>query len=137
MGALVTLDLPADSPIRDLPWIVTIGPLGDEEEWDPVVCGPYERPHALALAQAVVADEDLMAVVEPLLLLADVESIRDEIDQARAAAPHDLDGTADDDDDDDGWGPGTETRHVPPIGPPSEADIRAGFARIAATLTGG
>ncbi len=131
----MTLDLPADSPVRDLPWIVTIGPLGDDDEWDPVVCGPYERPHALALAQSVVADEDLMAVVEPLLPLADVEAVRDEIDQARAAAPHDLDGAADDEGDWPDEGP--ERRHVPPVGPPTEAEIRAGFARIAATLTGG
>ncbi len=131
----MTLDLPADSPIRELPWIVTIGPLGDDDEWDPVVCGPYERPHALALAQSVVADEDLMAVVEPLLPLADVEAVRDEIEQARAAAPHDLDGGTDDE---DGWpGEGPQRRHVPPVGPPTEAEIRAGFARIAATLTAG
>lgn len=132
----MTLDLPADSPIRDLPWIVTIGPLGDDDEWDPVVCGPYERPHALALAQSVVADEELMAVVEPLLPLADVASIRDEIAQARAAAPHDLDGA----DDSAGYWDGEgdpETRHVPVVGPPSEAEVRAGFARIAATLTRG
>ena len=40
VGALVTLELPADSPVRDLPWIVTIGPLDDDEDWDAVVCGP-------------------------------------------------------------------------------------------------
>ena len=67
VGALVTLDLPDDSPIRGLPWIITFGPLGAEDDWEPVVCGPYERPHALALAEAVVADEQLMAVVEPLV----------------------------------------------------------------------
>ena len=66
VGALVTLDLPANSPVADLPWVITIGSLGDEEDWEPIVCGPYERAHALALAEAVVADEDLMAVVEPL-----------------------------------------------------------------------
>ena len=82
----MTLDLPAGSPVADLPWVITIGSLGDEEDWEPVVCGPYERAHALALAQAVVADEDLMAVVEPLLPLADAEAIRDEIELARAAA---------------------------------------------------
>jgi hypothetical protein len=133
VGALVTLDLPADSPVRDLPWIVTIGPLGDEDDWDPVVCGPYERVHALALAQSVVADEELMAVVEPLLPLARPEAIRDEIAQARAAAPHDLDGA--DDSGDDWADDGHETRHVPAIAPPTEADVRAGFARIAARLT--
>ena len=133
----MTLDLPADSPIRELPWIITIGPLGDEDEWDPVVCGPYERRHALALAQAVVADEDLMAVVEPLLPLAEVEAVRAEVDRARAAAPHDLDGAADEGDDWDDDGTEPDTRRVPPIVPPSEEEIRAGFARIAATLTRG
>lgn len=141
MGALVTLDLPADSPVRDLPWIITIGPLGDEEEWDPVVIGPYERPHALALAQAVVADEDLMAVVEPLLTLLGVESVRDEIEQARASVPHDLDdpstagGEAGGDDEPNEWAE-HETRHVPPISPPTGDELRAGLARIAAGLTG-
>ncbi len=130
----MTLDLPADSPVQDLPWIITIGPMHDEEEWEPVVCGPYERPHAIALAGAVVADEDLMAVVEPLLPLADVEAIRDEIELARNAADPD-DGT--DTSDRGGELRAHETRHVPPGVPPTEADVRAGFARIAATLTAG
>ena len=132
MGTLVTLDLPPGSPVADLPWVITIGSLGDEEDWEPVVCGPYERPHALALAQAVVADEDLMAVVEPLLPLLDAEAIRDEIELARAAA--DPDGE-----------PGAaaaetpaeyETRRVRPGRAPTEAEVRAGFARIAARLAG-
>ena len=86
VGTLMTLSLPPDSPVADLPWVITIGALGDDEDWEPVVCGPYERGHALALAQAVVADEELMAVVEPLLPLLDAEAIRDEIELARAAA---------------------------------------------------
>jgi hypothetical protein len=136
MGALVTLDLPADSPAHDLPWIITIGPLGDDDEWEPVVCGPYERQHALALAESAVADEDLMAVVEPLLLLTDVEAIRDEIELARAAVdPTPLDVDDDDDElelDEDS----RETRHVTPKVPPTATEVRAGFARIAAKLTG-
>ena len=32
VGALVTLDLPADSPVLALPWIVTIGPLSEDED---------------------------------------------------------------------------------------------------------
>ena len=58
VGALVTVELPADSPVLDLPWVVTFGPLDDEGDWEPVVCGPYERAHAFGLAQAVVADAD-------------------------------------------------------------------------------
>jgi hypothetical protein len=128
----VTLDLPADSPVQNLPWIITIGPLHDDE-WEPVVCGPYERPHALALAGSVVADEDLMAVVEPLLPLADVEAIRDEIELAQGAADPEL---PEHTDPDAGGAAERETRHVPPGVPPTEAEVRAGFARIAATLTG-
>jgi len=131
VGTLVTLDLPPGSPVADLPWVITIGSLGDEEDWEPVVCGPYERAHALALAQAVVADEELMAVVEPLLPRVDAEAIRDEIALARAAA----DGPAGEDDgelaEDD-----YETRRVRPGRAPTEAEVRAGWARIAARLAG-
>ncbi len=129
MGTLVTLHLPPDSPVANLPWIITIGALDDDEEWEPLVCGPYERPHALALAQAVVADEDLMAVVEPLLPLADAAAIRDEIALARSG--QDLDTTATELDSGDGPLRSTPGR------PPSEPEVRAGFARIAARLTAG
>ena len=127
VGTLVTLDLPANSPVADLPWVITIGSLGDEEDWEPVVCGPYERAHALALAQAVVADEDLMAVVEPLLPRPDAEAIRDEIELARAAAEEP---EATDDNDNH------ETRRVRPGRAPTESEVRAGWARIAARLAG-
>ncbi|GAB2609895.1 hypothetical protein Aab01nite_23990 [Paractinoplanes abujensis] len=132
MGTLVTLDLPAGSPVADLPWVITIGSIGDEEDWEPVVCGPYERAHALALAQAVVADEDLMAVVEPLLPRPDAESIRDEIELARAAveAPVDADADAETETAEE-----YETRRVRPGRPPTEAEVRAGWSRIAARLT--
>lgn len=141
MGALVTLELPEDSPARELPWIVTFGPLGEEEDWEPVVCGPYERPHALALAEAVVADEDLMAVVEPLLPHVTVDEIRGEIAAARMAAEDeraeaqdaadfgeydefDLESTA-----------GTEEA-VEASPPPDPDEVRAGMSRIAARLSG-
>ena len=127
VGTLVTLDLPANSPVADLPWVITIGSLGDEEDWEPVVCGPYERAHALALAQAVVADEDLLAVVEPLLPRPDAEAIRDEIELARAGADE-AEGDAGYDD--------NETRRVRPGRAPTEAEVRAGWARIAAKLAG-
>jgi hypothetical protein len=130
VGTLVTLDLPTGSPVADLPWVITIGSLGDEEDWEPVVCGPYERAHALALAQAVVADEDLMAVVEPLLPRVDTEAIRDEIALARSAAEAPVNATADDDDD------AYETRRVRPGRAPTAAEVRAGWGRIAAGLAG-
>jgi hypothetical protein len=129
VGTLVTLDLPAGSPVADLPWVLTIGSLDDEEDWEPVVCGPYERAHALALAQAVVADEDLMAVVEPLLPRADAEAIRDEIELARSAV------AADGDDDPGPARTDEEPRRVRPGRPPTEAEVRAGWARIAERLT--
>ncbi len=129
VGTLVTLHLPPDSPVANLPWIITIGALDDAEEWEPLVCGPYERPHALALTQAVVADEDLMAVVEPLLPLADATAIRDEIELARSG--QDIDTTATELDGGDG------PLRTTPGRPPTEGEVRAGFARIAAKLTAG
>ncbi len=128
VGTLVTLHLPPDSPVAHLPWIITIGALNDDEEWEPLVCGPYERPHALALAQAVVADEELMAVVEPLLPLADADAIRSEVALAKTGQPDDLEAESFGDD---------EPRHTTPGRPPTEAEVREGFARIAAQLSGG
>jgi hypothetical protein len=140
VGALVTLDLPEDSPVLALPWIITFGPLDDEEEsWEPVVCGPYERAHALSLAETVVADEDLMAVVEPVLPHASVDEIRSEIEQAKANAE------ADEEDEDDGDVELSfdddevelELPEVEPTAPPSPEEVRAGFARIASRLAVG
>jgi hypothetical protein len=123
---LVTLELPAGSPVAELPWIITIGPLDDLEEWEPVVCGPYERPHALALARAVVADDELMAVVEPLLPRVSVDEILVEVAEAQRGTGQ---VTTDEESEpvDSGLAPPT---------PPSAAEVRAGFARIAARLTG-
>ncbi|NMO50331.1 hypothetical protein HH310_03880 [Actinoplanes sp. TBRC 11911] len=129
MGTLVTLDLPPGSPVADLPWVITIGALGDEEDWEPVVCGPYEWAHALALAQAVVADEDLMAVVEPLLPRLDADAIRAEIELARSAGESgDPEGDVVED---------PETRRVRPGRAPTGAEVREGWARIAERLTSG
>jgi hypothetical protein len=125
VGTLVTLDLPDNSPIADLPWVITIGALGDDQDWEPVVCGPYERPHALALAQAVVADEELLAVVEPLLPLIDANAIRDEIELARTAweALPAEEPAADD-----------AAPSVRPGLPPPAVEVKAAFARLAARL---
>ena len=149
----MTLELPADSPVRSLPWIITIGPLSDDDEWEAVVCGPYEREHALAVAEEVVADEDLMAVVEPVLPHVSVQAIRAEIANARALAAEEEDDDADsdaglddldDDESDDGsdeaeeygdagHGDDGEGEDRPPAPTPDE--IREGFTRIAARLT--
>ena len=123
----MTLSLPPGSPVAELPWVITIGSLGDEEDWEPVVCGPYERGHALALAQAVVADEQLMAVVEPLLPLVDAEAIRDEIGLARDGQGDASSGNADAD-----W----QQEHIEPGPAPTATEVRAGFARVAAKLPG-
>ncbi len=143
VGALVTLELPDDSPVLTLPWIITFGPLSDDEEWDPVVCGPYERPHAMALAESVVADQELMAVVEPLQPHLTVEQNRDDIATAKrtaelesAGADHDHGHDCDHDHGHDhgstGGAGGLE--HADPSPPPSCDEVRDGFARIAARL---
>jgi hypothetical protein len=148
VGALVTLDLPEDSPVLALPWIVTFGPMEDETTWEPVVCGPYERAHALSLAETVVADVDLLAVVEPVNPFETVDQIRREIDEAKAAAEEaededeaeeDDEGDIDvsmeaDDDDDDEY---ESLPEVEPTPPPSPEEVRAGFARIASRLAAG
>jgi hypothetical protein len=123
--------------VLDLPWIITFGPLVEDEDWEPVVSGPYERAHALALAGAVVADDELMAVVEPLLPHVSVDEIRGEIAAARIAAMSDEDEgsepedhdyvTEDVEEDEDAAASGRE--------PPTPDQVRAGFARIAARLT--
>jgi hypothetical protein len=136
VGALVTLDLPADSPAWTLPWIITFGPLSDDDEWEPVVCGPYERAHAMALAESVVADEDLMAVVEPLQPHVLVDRIREDIVAARVAARNEDVETAALDAELAGYDHADhDSGPVTPSEPPSPDEVRAGFARIAAQLT--
>lgn len=137
----MTLDLPADAPALTLPWIITFGPMDDNEEWEPVVCGPYERLHALALAETVVADEDLMAVVEPLQPHVTVDQIRGDIAAARLAAEtEDVETAALDaelanyEEDLSGFDDHDGEVHTP-TPPPSVDEVRAGFARIAAKLT--
>ena len=125
------MDLPADAPALTLPWIITFGPIDDDLEWEPVVCGPYERQHALALAEAVVADEDLMAVVEPLQPHVTVEQIHADISAARLAAENeDLETAALDAELAD-----YAAEPQAPSPPPAVDEIRAGFARIAGKLT--
>ena len=120
VGTLVTLHLPPGSPVAGLPWVITIGSLGDAEDWEPLVCGPYEHGHALALARAVAADDELMAVVEPVLPLDGVDAIRAEIELARTGAPDDAVLTE----------PSGAVR--PGTGPvPEPAEVRAGWRRMA------
>ena len=132
----MTLDLPDDSPALSQPWIITFGPADEEEDWEAVVCGPYEREHALALAQAVLADEDLMAVVEPLQPALTVDQIRGEIAASRLSADESEDDeTEDDDHDHDHDHDHDDEELVAPGAPPSSDDIKAGFARIGKHLS--
>lgn len=117
----MTLHLPPGSPLAAQPWVITIASPGDVEDWEPVVCGPYERAHALALARAVVTDDDLMAVVEPMLPLDGVAAIRAEVEAARAPAAED-------------FPPQMVREH--PGAPPEPAEVRAGWKRIAAGILG-
>jgi hypothetical protein len=152
VGELMTLELPADSPLLDLPWIITIGPLSDDEEWDAIVAGPYEYGHALALAEEIVTDEPLLAVVEPVTPHVSVEAIREEIAVSRAAALE-QDGDEEDDDtdsdaeyedvedEDDDAEEGDEDEDDEDdedghehAGPPTPDEVRAGVARVAARL---
>lgn len=138
MGALVTLHLPEDSPLMDLPWIITFGPLGEDEDWEPVVSGPYERAHALALAGAVVSEDELMAVVEPLLPHVSTDEIRGEIAAARIAAAADEDDDEDGEPDDHDYVEAEEDEADAEASrrePPTADEVRAGFERIAARLT--
>jgi hypothetical protein len=143
MGALVTLDLAADAPQHDLPWIITFGPLDEDEDWEPVVCGPYERPHAMAIAQHLVTDADLMAVVEPLLPATSLPEIRAEIEKAQRNALEAFSEEADDSLDSDlefefdSDLPDGEDHDGHIADEPTPEDIRAGFARISARLTSG
>ncbi len=155
----MTLDLADDSPMVGLPWIITFGPNTDEESWEPVVVGPYERAHALALAEEIVADEELMAVVEPLLPFTSTDEIRAAIAASVAEADEEEDGDedtdfvdeldleddeeadeeADDedaeelDDELDDLEADEEAEHVH-LAAPSPEEVKAGMARIAAKL---
>ena len=134
------LDLPDDSPALALPWIITFAPEEEGEEyWEPVVCGPYERAHALALAEAVVADEDLAAVVEPLQPAVTVDQIRGEIAASRLLAEEAEDAETEDGHDHDhdhDHDHEHEDELVEPSTPPTPEEIRAGFVRIAEQLSG-
>ncbi|GIG57341.1 hypothetical protein Lfu02_17130 [Longispora fulva] len=146
MGAIVTLDLPDDSPAYDLPWIITFGPASDDEDevWEPVVCGPYSREHALAVANAVVTDEELLAVVEPLQPHTEIDGIKAEIAKARelAASYDDEDFAEDDHEGHDHEGHDHDHDHdddhhvLPePSALPTAAELKAGFTAIAARLS--
>jgi hypothetical protein len=93
------------------------------------------------LAETVVADQDLMAVVEPLQPHVTVERIRGDIAAARLAAENeDVETAALDaelanyEEDLSAFEDAGDEVHAP-TPPPSVDEVRAGFARIAAKLT--
>jgi hypothetical protein len=138
VGELMTLDLPPDSPLLELPWILTIAPASEDADWDPIVFGPYEREHALALGAEVVDGLDLVAVVEPIFPHVSAEAIAEEIAVAQAAAVEhageedDDDTDSDVEDDEDDEDEDHDHEHID--GTPSAEDVRAGIARVAARL---
>ncbi len=159
VGVLVTLDLADDSPMIGLPWIITFGPNTEEDSWEPVVVGPYERAHALALAEEIVADEELMAVVEPLLPFTSTEEIRAaiagsiaEAEEVDADSDTDFEDESDldaedleldedyaDSEDADDLADLTDEKDDEAVGHPTlpvptPGEVKAGMARIAAKL---
>jgi hypothetical protein len=136
VGELFTMELPPDAPQLDLPWIITIAPADEVEEWDPIVLGPYERGHALALAEEVVTDEPLVAVVEPVAPHVSVEAIREEVAVARARALEHVGEEEDDDADSDVEfdDEGDDDHDHEHLEVPDPEEVRAGIARVAARL---
>jgi hypothetical protein len=58
----------------------------ESDEWEPIVCGPYERRTRSLWPRPSPRGEPLLAVVEPLMPSVDAGAIRAEIALARAAA---------------------------------------------------
>ena len=134
VGELIMLELPPDAPQLDLPWIITIAPAAENEEWHPIVLGPYERVHAVAIAGEVVTGEELIAVVEPVTPHVSVEAIREEIAVARAAAMEHVGEEEDDDTDSDADYDEDDEDMDEHLAAPSTEEVRAGIARVAARL---
>jgi hypothetical protein len=96
----------------------------------------------------VVADEDLLAVVEPVNPHASVDAIRGAIEESIAMADEADEEEDDDEDEDEGDVVGSldaededdytdELPEVEPSPPPSPDEVRAGFARIGSRLAAG
>ncbi|WP_199442292.1 hypothetical protein [Umezawaea beigongshangensis] len=85
MGGVIIYEPDADSPVMGFPWVVNFEPSGGEE-WESFVCGPYERDHAIALAEAVALEEEgMLAVVEPLMPVLSAEEVLATIEELREA----------------------------------------------------
>ncbi|WP_186763414.1 hypothetical protein [Lentzea tibetensis] len=125
-----------ESEVNEFPWVVTFEPSGGEE-WDSFVCGPYERDHAIALAEAVALDEGgVLAVVVPMLpafsavdVVATIEELRQAVEEEEE--DDQVNGTPVDFDDDDEF----EEQEVE-FELPSPEEIKAGMERTYRRLIG-
>jgi hypothetical protein len=143
MGGVIIYEPDDDSPVMEFPWAVSFEPSGGEE-WDSFVCGPYERDHAIALAEAVALEEDgVLAVVEPMLPALSADDVLATIDDLRTAEEEDsegddatveqVNGTAVD----AGVGDTDLVEEAPEFEPPTPEEVRAGMERTFRRLLAG
>ncbi|MCP3800591.1 hypothetical protein NLX83_15095 [Allokutzneria sp. A3M-2-11 16] len=139
MGGVIISEPEEGSPIEDLPWVVVFQSLDDA--WDSFTCGPYERDHAIALAEAVAVEEDdVLAAVEPLLpalepadILADIAELREvhededdeEEDDDAESEESEEDAEGDESEED-----GDEELEITDIEVPDADEVREGMARV-------
>jgi hypothetical protein len=91
-----------------------------DDSWDSFTCGPYERDHAIALAEAVAVEEDdVLAAVEPLLPALEPSDILSDIAELREV--HEVDEDSEEDD---------EELEVTDIEVPDAEEVRDGMARV-------
>jgi hypothetical protein len=95
MGGVIIYEPDEESEVNEFPWVVTFEPSGGEE-WDSFVCGPYERDHAVAMAEAVALDEGgVLAVVVPMLPALSADDVIATIEELRQAAEEEEEEEAD------------------------------------------
>ncbi|MFI6100205.1 hypothetical protein ACIA8G_32055 [Lentzea sp. NPDC051213] len=132
MGGVIIYEPEEDADVNEFPWTVTFEPSGGDE-WDSFICGPYERDHAVALAEAVAledAEGGVLAIVKPMLPAFSAEDVSATIEELREAELEEeevddtVNGTPVDFDDDD-----LEEEDAEFAEPPSAEEIRAGMER--------
>ncbi|WP_168200489.1 hypothetical protein [Allokutzneria sp. NRRL B-24872] len=143
MGGVIISEPEEGSPIEDLPWVVVFQSLDDA--WDSFTCGPYERDHAIALAEAVAVEEDdVLAAVEPLLpalepadILADIAELRevhedeDEDDEEEEEELEESEESEEDaEDDEEESEEDGEELEITDIEVPDADEVREGMARV-------
>jgi hypothetical protein len=126
VGIVLSFQPEDDSPVQDLPWLVTFQP-GEGEDWDSFSCGPYRREHAEARADAVAMPVDgVVAIVEPLLAALDAETVIAEIQRRRdeAAELEEAEEAEGEDEPDD------EELEEDELPLPAPADVRGGMEAV-------